>query len=106
LQADERFALYLNSQGRLVQIGAVNEPVGENQYQFKVNAANVPAAPGDHQWQVRLENTIQGNLLHESPYWSVRFLDALAAVPTLMPTPEAESGRGQPSPTPTPPSYP
>jgi len=101
LQADERFALYLNSQGRFVQIGAVNQPAGENQYQFKVNAASVPAAPGDHQWQVRLENTIQGSLLHESPYWSVHFLDALAVVPTLTPTPGTESGRGQPSATPT-----
>jgi PKD repeat protein len=108
LQPDERFGLYLNAQGRFVQIGAVNEPAGENQYQLKVNAANVPAAPGDHQWQVRLENTIQGNLLHESPYWSVRFLDALATVPTLTPTPGTDSGRGQPSPTPTPspPAYP
>lgn len=102
LQDNERFAVYLDAQGRTIQIGAVSQSVGENQYQFKVNAANVPAAPGEHQWQVRLENSIEGVTLMESPYWSVRFLDAFSAIPTITPTPEPTGGRGQPTATPEP----
>jgi hypothetical protein len=106
LQASERFGVYLNAQGRTVQIGAVSQAVGADQYQFKVNADDIPAAPGLHEWQVRLENTIEGDTLEESPYWSVRFLDASSTIPTLTPTPEATGRRGQPTSTPAPSPYP
>ena len=108
LEPDERFAVYMNLQGRVVQIGAVNQPVGEGQYQLKVNAADVPAAPGEHQWHVQIENSLLGDVIKESPSWSVRFLDALSIVST--PTAMAGSGdtRGQPAAaaTPTPQPYP
>ena len=69
LLADQRFVVYLNSQGRIYQIGTVREAQSENQYQFKVLVSDVPVAPGDHHWVVRLEAPLQAQLLSESAYW-------------------------------------
>ncbi len=69
LLPDHRFAVYLNARGRIYQIGAVREVQSGTQYQFKVLVSDVPVAPGAHQWVVRLEDSAQGEMLAESPYW-------------------------------------
>ncbi len=71
LLADQRFVVYLNSQGRIYQIGTVRDAQFENQYQFKVLVTDVPVAPGDHHWVVRLEDPLKAQLLSESAYWSL-----------------------------------
>jgi len=69
LLPDQRFAVYLNSRGRIYQIGAVRELQSGTQYQYKVLVSDVPVAPGNHQWVVRLEDSLQGEMLAESSYW-------------------------------------
>lgn len=86
LQPGERFAVYLQSALRTFQIGAVQEPTAAGQYQLKLLATAVPAAPGDYQWQVRLENLGQGATIRETAFWPVHFLAPVAAPATATPT--------------------
>ena len=71
LLTDQRFAVYLNSLGRIYQIGVVREAQSGTQYQYKVLVLDVPVTPGTHQWVVRLENSLKGEMLAESPYWPI-----------------------------------
>jgi hypothetical protein len=73
LDQNQRFTVYLNSQGRIYQIGVVRESQSGNQYQYKVQASNIPVAPGDHQWIVRLEDDSLGELIAESVSWPIVF---------------------------------
>jgi hypothetical protein len=74
LQPDERFAVYVISRGRVVQLGSVIEPVAEGQYEFSVPASNAPLVPGEQQWFVRLEATRGGTMREESAAWSLNFV--------------------------------
>ncbi|MFZ0546740.1 MAG: PKD domain-containing protein [Candidatus Promineifilaceae bacterium] len=105
LDAGQRFVVYLKS-GRTFQIGAVQESLGNNQYQFKTAVTNVPVSPGLYEWQVRLEDLRTGEVLEESPFWPVQFLSAAEATPIptsegAEATPTAESTT-TPEPTATP----
>lgn len=83
----QRFVVYLKS-GRTFQIGTVQESLGNNQYQFKTAITNVPVTPGLYEWQVRLEDLRTGDVIEQSPFWPVQFLDASAETePTPTPTP-------------------
>ena len=73
LLTDQRFAVYLNSLGRIYQIGVVREAQTGTQYQYKVLVSDVPVPPGTHQWVVRLEDSLKGELLAESSYWPIAF---------------------------------
>jgi uncharacterized protein YkwD/chitodextrinase len=74
LDPGERFAVYLNSQGRRVQIGTVTEPQSGDQYQFTTSAGSVPALPGLQQWYVRLENTSTGAHSEQSESRPILFI--------------------------------
>jgi PKD repeat protein len=90
----QRFAVYLRAGGRTYQIGAVRESHQSNQYQYKAPAGNVPAAPGDQFWLVRLEEG--GDVLAESLPWPIRFSAPVQAAP-----PDAgQPALSTPSPTP------
>lgn len=66
LGADERFGVYLNSQGRTIQLGSVRVPQSGDQYHFSTSASNVPARPGQQLWFVRLEDTETGDSREQS----------------------------------------
>ena len=74
LAADERFAVYLKSRGRVLQLGTVSLPQLEDQYQFAISAANVPVLPGQQQWHVRLEETLGSGTRFESEAWPITFV--------------------------------
>ncbi|MGD8854894.1 MAG: PKD domain-containing protein [Chloroflexota bacterium] len=76
LSADERFGVYLNSQGRTIQLGTVNVPQSGDQYHFATTAGNVPALPGQRSWYVRLEDTLTGELREQSEERSIIFIPA------------------------------
>jgi PKD repeat protein len=101
LEEGQRFVVYLKS-GRTFQIGTVQQPLGNNQYQFKTQATNVPVSPGLYEWQVRLENLESGEVLEESPFWPVNFLPAGSAPPT--PTSDGTGTAAEPITTPEPPN--
>ena len=89
LAEGQRFVVYLKS-GRTFQIGTVQESLGNNQYQFKTAVTNVPVSAGQFEWQIRLEDFRSGEVLEESPFWPVQFLDAAAnPAPTATPEPTA-----------------
>ena len=97
LQDGQRFVVYLQS-GRTFQIGTVQESLGNNQYQFKTAATNVPVTPGQYEWQVRLEDLRTGDVIEQSPFWAVQFLDASAETDTE-PTPTLEGTEAAATPT-------
>jgi len=66
LLPDERFAVYLDTQGRSTQIGTVSQPQDGDQYLFTISANNVPAQPGQQTWFVLLENTLSGGVREQS----------------------------------------
>jgi hypothetical protein len=76
LSADERFGVYLNSQGRTIQLGTVNVPQSGDQYHFATTAGNVPALPGQRSWYVRLEDTLTGEMREQSEERSIIFIPA------------------------------
>ncbi len=76
LGPDQRFTIYLNSQGRIYQIGVVRENQSGTQYQYKVQASNIAVIPGDHHWLVRLEENNLGEVLAESDSWPISFHQA------------------------------
>lgn len=92
----QRFALYLKFQGRIFQVGVVRKFESSGQYQFSVMASDLAIAPGNYQWQVRLEDSAQGIVVVESPFWIVQFhglqdndpLPTPELTPTPVPTPE------------------
>jgi hypothetical protein len=95
VEEGQRFVVYLNS-GRTFQIGTVQETLGNFQYQFKTAVTDVPVSAGQFEWQVKLEDIRTGEVILESPFWPVHFLDPASveveveAVPTAIPiaTPE------------------
>jgi hypothetical protein len=95
----ERFVVYLKS-GRTFQVGTVQQSLGNNQYQFKTAVTNVPVSAGLFEWQVRLEDFRTGDVIIESPFWPVQFLDA-ASVPEPTPTLAPTGDDTEVSPTPT-----
>jgi hypothetical protein len=74
--------VYLKS-GRPFQIGTVQESLGNNQYQFKTVVTNVPVTTGLYEWQVRLEDFRNGEVLEQSPFWPVQFLESGAETTTV-----------------------
>jgi hypothetical protein len=101
LEEGQRFVVYLKS-GRTFQIGTVQQPLGNNQYQFKTQATNVPVSPGLYEWQVRLENLASGEVIEESAFWPVNFLPAGSALPA--PTSDETGAAAEPTTTPEPPN--
>jgi hypothetical protein len=87
LQPDQRFIVYLNSAGRTFRVGAVDIAQDGIQYQLKIPISNVPVSPGVQSWQIRLENSVQEEVLEESTSWSIVFrnADEIIATPTLSP---------------------
>jgi hypothetical protein len=94
VQSDQRFGLYINAQGRTFRIGGVQQQQIDSQFQFKIPANNVPVPPGQHSWQVRLENAVHGTTIIESPFWPITFRatteESSLAVSTPIPTLEPE----------------
>lgn len=76
LSPNQRFAIYLNSQGRIYQIGVVRDGQSGTQYQYKVQASNIAVVQGDHHWLIRLEDSELGEVLAESDYWPISFRQA------------------------------
>lgn len=72
LASDFRFVIYLRANGRIYQIGSTRDSSG-NQYQFTTSAALVPAGPGLHEWQVRLEDRGSASTIFESEFWPITF---------------------------------
>ncbi|UCG25565.1 MAG: CAP domain-containing protein, partial [Chloroflexota bacterium] len=76
LEPDERFAVYVKSRGRVLQLGTVRQTQSDDQYQFEISAANVPVLPGQQQWHIRLEETHGGGARFESEAWPITFRSA------------------------------
>jgi uncharacterized protein YkwD len=76
LSPDERFAIYLDSQGRTTQIGTVSQPQDGDQYVFTTSAGDVPARPGQQSWYVLLENTLTGEVSEQSETRPIVFIAA------------------------------
>lgn len=112
LASDQRFVVYLVGDARMTPLGIVNQPVYGSRYVLSSDAVNAMAAewePGllslNRGWQVRLEDG-RGSVIAESEVRPLilRRDAALAATPTVLPTPPlvvTETPTG-PASTPTP----
>ncbi len=108
LEEGQRFVVYLKS-GRTFQIGTVQESLGNNQYQFKTAVTNVPVSAGQFEWQIRLEDVRSGEVLEESAFWPVQFLDPTAetdANPSPTPVGDNQAATAIPAATPEPTAVP
>ena len=75
IEENQRFAVYLGASGRVFQVGVVRQNEESGQFQFSVKASDIAIVAGSYQWQVRLEDSVQGAIVAESPYWGVQFVE-------------------------------
>jgi uncharacterized protein YkwD/PKD repeat protein len=75
INESQRFAIYLGASGRVFQVGVVRQNEESGQYQLSVKASDIAIVAGSYQWQVRLEDSVQGAIVAESPYWGVQFVE-------------------------------
>lgn len=101
LQPDQRFVVYIDSAGRTFRIGTVDFAQDSVQYQLKIPISNVPVSPGLQSWQIRLENTVQEEILEESIPWPIVFQAADEIIDTPTASPE-DAGETDQLATPTP----
>jgi len=101
LQPDQRFVVYMTSAGRTFRVGTVDFAQDGAQYQLKIPLSNVPVSPGVQSWQIRLENSLQEEILEESTPWSIIFRGADEDIATPTPIPE-DVGEANQLATPTP----
>jgi hypothetical protein len=116
LTGDQRFTVYVQGAGQLVEIGSVAQPVNGTRYRLQTAVANLTPLTGELIWQVRLEDggrnvlmagerrtlTLEQdpNLITPTPEATVTAV--FTPTPTQTPTPTATPTLVFPTPTPLP----